>query len=360
MTHPASSPDPDAFLAFIDTRHLPDLAATPVAGVPLLAWAIRALLLSTPPGHIAVATETDTPAHRIASNAGVHALDTAATESLFLQRLDLGKGRPELVAPIDQPFCSPATATNARRAADQRGHADIAEFQTSPIERTRITDDNDLELATAIARGLDPAHPAIAGINRLKIPLAADIRAVIADVDGTLTNGDISFTGSNDPGEEPGRAFDTRDGLGMKLLQRAGIGVAILSSTLRGESSRQRMQMLGVEHVDVGPGEKGPRFDALCKALNVTPQQVIYIGDDVNDLPAMERAALVATPADAHPAVRNRADIVLQANGGSSAFRELADILLDAHHLNPINDHDAHNNPDRSVHSFVRGENAVG
>ncbi|MDX2115318.1 MAG: HAD hydrolase family protein, partial [Planctomycetota bacterium] len=83
-----------------------------------------------------------------------------------------------------------------------------------------------------------------------------------------------------------------------------------------------------VQHVDAGPGPKGPRFTELCERMGVPPAEVVYLGDDVNDLPAMALAGLSACPADARPEVRARVDLVLDAPGGRGAFRELADVVL--------------------------------
>jgi 3-deoxy-D-manno-octulosonate 8-phosphate phosphatase (KDO 8-P phosphatase) len=164
----------------------------------------------------------------------------------------------------------------------------------------------------------------------LRARLAA-LRAVICDVDGTLTDGRIIMTESG----EPLRAFSTRDGLGVALLHEAGIKVAWLSATSRGQSTVARAAMLGIppERVDVGLGSKGERFTALCTRLGASPQHVAYIGDDVNDLPAMRLAGVSAVPSDAHPGAKAEAHLVLDAPGGGGAFRELADLILDAREL---------------------------
>ena len=156
----------------------------------------------------------------------------------------------------------------------------------------------------------------------------AQVQGAVCDVDGTLTDGRIFMTGAGDPL----RAFSTRDGLGVQLLQSASVRVAWLTATTRGGSTQQRARMLGIpdDHVDVGTGDKGPRFTSLCQAIGLAPERVVYIGDDLNDLPAMHRAGLAACPADAHPTVREAVDIVLRTPGGHGAFRELADLILRA------------------------------
>lgn len=158
------------------------------------------------------------------------------------------------------------------------------------------------------------------------------IDAVVSDVDGTLTNGQIHCPGDGSP---PGRSFHTSDGLGTHLLLDAGISVAWLSATSEGGSIATRARMLRVPIVDAAPGPKQPRFLAICERLKVPPERVAYIGDDVNDLECMELAGLSACPADAHTHVRARADLVLTAPGGRGAFRELADLILAARGRSP-------------------------
>lgn len=163
------------------------------------------------------------------------------------------------------------------------------------------------------------------GSSALRAKLAP-IRAVVCDVDGTLTDGRIFMTDAG----EPMRAFSTRDGLGVDLLHNVGIQVAWLSATSRGHSTIARARMLGIPDAltDVGLGDKGPRFTGLCARLGCDPRTVAYLGDDLNDLPAMALAGLSACPADAHPQVRTQVDLVVAAPGGHGAFRDLADRIL--------------------------------
>lgn len=152
----------------------------------------------------------------------------------------------------------------------------------------------------------------------------SQIKAVVSDVDGVLTDGRIGLG----PGEEAIRFFDMRDGMGTKLLQKAGVPVAWLSASVDDGVIRRRAEMLGVEHVDVGSGDKGERLTRLCAELGVAVGEVLFVGDDVNDLPAMALAGMSACPMDARPEVVDAVDIVLGAPGGRAAFRELADMIL--------------------------------
>ena len=89
-------------------------------------------------------------------------------------------------------------------------------------------------------------------------------------------------------------------------------------------------ETIGVEFVDAGSGDKGPRFLALCERMGVEPEAVVYLGDDVLDLPAMEHAGLTVCPADAADAVVEAADVVLGIAGGDACFRALAELIVGA------------------------------
>jgi len=158
----------------------------------------------------------------------------------------------------------------------------------------------------------------------MRLPLWADLRAIVTDVDGCLTDGGISYAG----GEEALRTFNTHDGLGHHLLAEAGIVVGWLSATSNGASIQRRAAQLRVPAVDIGVGPKDSRFVDLCARLGVAPRQCLYIGDDLNDFPVFPLAGASACPADAHAAVRASADLVLETAGGRGCFREAADILL--------------------------------
>lgn len=223
------------------------------------------------------------------------------------------------------PF-KPFLAAGSLRAALEAGASDAHAHAVSPIERLRISTRGDLELAEAVARGLAPTHPCVAGIRRMRLPLATAIDAVVSDVDGVLT--DARITIGSDGAHS--RSFHMHDGLGTRRLLDAGLRVGWLSAGADDGTIRARARRLGVEHVDVGEGEKGSRFERLCAAMGADAARTIYIGDDVNDLPAIGLAAVSACPADARPEVRARVDLVLETPGGRGAFRELADVLLDS------------------------------
>lgn len=153
----------------------------------------------------------------------------------------------------------------------------------------------------------------------------SQIQLLICDVDGVLSDG-LIYLGNQ--GEEF-KTFNTKDGFGMKALINAGIEVAIIT----GRDSRivaDRMAALGVKHVYQGQSDKRLSFNALLTDLNLKPEQVAYIGDDVVDLTVMELCGLGVAVNDAHPLVRQRADYVTQLAGGRGCVRELCDLMLEA------------------------------
>ncbi|MEA2828917.1 MAG: 3-deoxy-manno-octulosonate cytidylyltransferase synthetase [Actinomycetota bacterium] len=159
------------------------------------------------------------------------------------------------------------------------------------------------------------------------LPAAPPIRLVVLDVDGVLTDGGIAYEG--DAGQVV--RFDVKDGYGIVALVRAGIGVAVLSAR-DSRALRRRADELGIEHVRTGVADKGAGLRALCADVGVAPEEVCYVGDDDPDLAAMAIAGLAAAPADASPAVRRAAGVLLSRPGGRGAVRELADLLLAGGH----------------------------
>ncbi len=277
-------------------------------GVPIVGWAINAVRRVAPVESVVVVTRD--PA------IGGYVSGHGARVAEHREHLD-GAVRVD-------PF-KPFLAAGSLRAALEAGASEAHACAVSPIERLRIVTRGDLELAEAVARGVTPTHPCVAGVRRMRLPMATAIDAVVSDVDGVLTDGRITI-GSDGAHS---RSFHMHDGLGMRRLIDSGFRVGWLSAGADDGTIRARARRLGVDHVDVGEGEKGSRFERLCDAMGADTARTIYIGDDINDLPAIGRAALSACPADARPEVRARVDLVLEAPGGRGAFRELADVLLD-------------------------------
>lgn len=158
--------------------------------------------------------------------------------------------------------------------------------------------------------------------------LAAQIELVIFDVDGVLTDGGLYFT---DDGREI-KKFNVKDGLGIVLLVKKGIEVAVIT----GRNSvivADRMRSLGVNHIYQGRMNKLETYENLKLALNISDRQVAFVGDDVIDLPIMRHCALSVAVADAHEEVKAQAVLVLEQCGGMGAAREVCDLILRAQNL---------------------------
>ncbi len=152
---------------------------------------------------------------------------------------------------------------------------------------------------------------------------AGNIRLLICDVDGVLSDG-LIFMGNN--GEEL-KAFNVRDGYGIRCLKTSDIEVAIIT----GRSARlleDRAQTLGITHLYQGQSDKLLAFRELLDKLSLTADQVAYIGDDLIDWPVMAQVGLAVAVADAHPLLTPRAHYVTRIAGGPGAVRELCDIIL--------------------------------
>ena len=154
---------------------------------------------------------------------------------------------------------------------------------------------------------------------------AARLAWLVLDVDGVMTDGTLLFTRW---GEQVKR-FHVRDGLAIKLAQRAGLGVALLSGR-RSRPLEQRAAELGIDDVMLGVGDKGPIFDAFLARHGVTANRVATIGDDLPDLPVLGRSALSFAPRDAAREVRDVVHVVLETRGGEGAVREMVERLLAA------------------------------
>jgi 3-deoxy-D-manno-octulosonate 8-phosphate phosphatase (KDO 8-P phosphatase) len=148
---------------------------------------------------------------------------------------------------------------------------------------------------------------------------------IVLDVDGVLTTGLVSYLSQG--GEM--LTFDIQDGHGIKLAQRCGIKVAVITG--RGSGALQaRAEDLGLDAVMVGRSDKGPAFAELCSRHDISPASVAAAGDDLQDLPLLLACGLSFAPADAVPEVRESVDCVLTRDGGRRAVREMVELLLKA------------------------------
>jgi len=168
------------------------------------------------------------------------------------------------------------------------------------------------------------ADPALSRDSRA-VALAAQVRLMAFDVDGTLTDGGILISA----GGELFKRFSVRDGLGLVLLQQAGIRVALVTGR-NSEIVTQRARELRIETVLQGVADKAQAMRDLCHQAGVTLEQAGFMGDDWPDLPAMQTVGFAATVPDADAEVRRIAHFVAGAPAGAGAARELAEFVLRA------------------------------
>jgi 3-deoxy-D-manno-octulosonate 8-phosphate phosphatase (KDO 8-P phosphatase) len=168
---------------------------------------------------------------------------------------------------------------------------------------------------------------------------AQNVKVAFFDIDGVLTDGGLYF-GEYPQGDaraiqhegfaaggETLKRFNSLDGHGLKLLQRAGITPAVIT----GRDSavlRARLHALGITHAHFGTEDKRPAAELTLQALGLDWSQAAFMGDDWPDLPVMRRVAFSCAPANAHAEVRALADHVTTARGGDGAVRELCDLLM--------------------------------
>jgi 3-deoxy-D-manno-octulosonate 8-phosphate phosphatase (KDO 8-P phosphatase) len=154
---------------------------------------------------------------------------------------------------------------------------------------------------------------------------ASKLKLMAFDVDGVLTDGSLYYS---DEGVEI-KAFNTLDGHGLKMLQQAGITVAIITGR-RARCVELRAQNLGINHLFQGVENKLEQMQVLLAELAIDPEEAGYMGDDVVDLPVMRSLGFSATTADGHSLMDKYVNFVCTRNGGRGAAREVCDFILHA------------------------------
>lgn len=153
--------------------------------------------------------------------------------------------------------------------------------------------------------------------------LLPKIKTFIFDVDGVLTDGKILI---NSDGELL-RSFDTKDGYAMKCALVKGFKIAIITGG-RNEAVRERFKELGVIDIYLGAHHKLDAYQDLKDNYDLNPEEILYIGDDIPDIPVMEKVGLGCCPADAASDVKAMADYVSHKKGGEGCVRELIEQVL--------------------------------
>jgi 3-deoxy-D-manno-octulosonate 8-phosphate phosphatase (KDO 8-P phosphatase) len=153
----------------------------------------------------------------------------------------------------------------------------------------------------------------------------AQVKLAIFDVDGVLTDGRLYY---DNHGNEF-KAFHAQDGHGMKQLQQSGIPIAIITAR-QSSLVAKRMSDLGIQYVFQGARDKLAVFEQLLADLALPAEAVCYVGDDLLDLPTMQRCGLAISVPNGYAGVKSRAHYITQASGGQGAAREVCDLILNA------------------------------
>ncbi|MBR7059624.1 MAG: HAD-IIIA family hydrolase [Neisseriaceae bacterium] len=155
-----------------------------------------------------------------------------------------------------------------------------------------------------------------------KLPVA--IKMLILDVDGVMTNGNIMIL----PNGEEVKVFNTQDGHGIKMLQEAGIDVAIITGR-DSSACAFRAKQLKIKYYFAGIADKLEAFRQLLQQSNLSARQCAYMGDDLPDLPVLKQVGLSIAPLNAHAKVLGEVDYVTRHAGGEGAVREVCDCLIE-------------------------------
>lgn len=151
------------------------------------------------------------------------------------------------------------------------------------------------------------------------------VRLVLLDVDGVLTAGEIIY---DDAGRQI-KIFNVKDGIGIRLLKEAGIGVGIITGRT-GQALRHRCENLGIDLIFDGVLRKDKALKKISASTGIDTTAMAYVGDDLPDLPVMKQVGLAVAVGDAHEIVRRQAHVVTQAPGGRGAVREISEAILKA------------------------------
>lgn len=152
---------------------------------------------------------------------------------------------------------------------------------------------------------------------------ALRLKLLLMDVDGVLTDGSLYYT----RGGEEVKVFNVHDGLGIKLLQGAGITTGVISGR-ESRALKNRLEELGVEEVFMGRLEKSSVLSEILTKRGLREEEVGFIGDDLVDIPVLERVGFPVAVRDAPRKVRELAAYVTTKGGGRGAVREVAELIL--------------------------------
>jgi 3-deoxy-D-manno-octulosonate 8-phosphate phosphatase (KDO 8-P phosphatase) len=156
---------------------------------------------------------------------------------------------------------------------------------------------------------------------------AQQIKVLLMDVDGTITNGAVTLLSMPDGSAMEIKTFDAHDGQGMTLARTAGIRTGVITGR-ESAALRRRCKEMGIEFVYEKQPQKIPAYEEVLKKAGVTDSEVAYLGDDLPDLTVMRRVGLAVAVGDAAAEVKKAAHYTTKAAGGRGALRELVELIL--------------------------------
>ena len=155
-------------------------------------------------------------------------------------------------------------------------------------------------------------------------PEIKDIKLIITDVDGVLTDGSLYYSRDN----LEMKRFNIKDGMGAILLREAGIKCGIIT-TDKPDFVKIRAERMKLDFYFTEVWDKASKLNDICSDYGISKNEIAFIGDDVNDIGIIKEVGFSAAPADAVPKVINLVDYVCKRNGGEGAFREVVDMILE-------------------------------
>lgn len=197
------------------------------------------------------------------------------------------------------------------------GIASIAADLNAWLERN--TDEIPLSLLKEISEVSGFSSDRLLNFDLNTLPdFKKDIKMVIFDVDGVMTDAGMYYSESGDEFKK----FNARDGLAIRKLTKSGMLTGVISHGINEKLIKKRCDLLGISHVYAGTAPKQDILQGWCEELGISFSQVAFIGDDINDLPIMRAVGFTACPADASWPVREYVDMILSCKGGEGAVRE--------------------------------------
>jgi 3-deoxy-D-manno-octulosonate 8-phosphate phosphatase (KDO 8-P phosphatase) len=165
-------------------------------------------------------------------------------------------------------------------------------------------------------------------LRKRALAKAKEIKLLLLDVDGVLTDGNLLYSGN---GEES-KAFNTQDGFGLRLLREAGVEVGVITAR-KSEVVARRAKELKMHHIYQGVPNKNEAFKEIMKVSGLKPYQIAYMGDDWLDLMLLQQVGLAIVPANGVQQVKEIAHFITERSGGAGAVRDACDLIIESKNL---------------------------